>query len=127
MKSLLLFCSLIIVSCKGKMENLPEVVPLEHPAILEQEFIYELDDALTPECHASTVEVSNGVVIASWFGGTEEKNDDVGIWVARKTAGSWSTPTEVANGVQKDGTRYPSWNPVLFKPKEGPLFLFYKV
>lgn len=42
-------------------------------AIVTEEFIYEIKDALTPECHASTVEVSNGIVVASWFGGTEEK------------------------------------------------------
>ncbi|HCO84819.1 MAG TPA: sialidase [Arenibacter sp.] len=127
MRLLFLLCTLLVVSCKGKMEKLPEVVPLDHPAIVEQEFIYELEDALTPECHASTVEVSNGTVIASWFGGTEEKNDDVGIWVSRKTGGSWSTPKEVVNGVQEDGSRYPCWNPVLFKPKDQPLILFYKV
>lgn len=127
MRLLFLLCTLLVVSCKGKMEKLPEVVPLDHPAIVEQEFIYELEDALTPECHASTVEVSNGTVIASWFGGTEEKNDDVGIWVSRKTGSSWSTPKEVVNGVQEDGSRYPCWNPVLFKPKDQPLILFYKV
>ncbi|MEQ9583172.1 MAG: hypothetical protein RIM68_13625 [Arenibacter sp.] len=85
------------------MEKLPEVVPLDHPAIVEQEFIYELEDALTPECHASTLEVSNGTVIASWFGGTEEKIDDVGIWVSRNTSGSWSTPIEVVKGVLEVG------------------------
>jgi alpha-L-rhamnosidase len=127
MKTLLLLTALIILSCKGKMDKLPEVFPIDHPAIIEQEFIYELDHALTPECHASTVEVSNGVVIASWFGGTKEKNDDVGIWVSRKTGNSWSTPIEVANGVQADGSRFPSWNPVLYKPEGGPLMLFYKI
>src|SRR5690606_18607655 len=76
---------------------------------------------------ASTGEVSNGPVIASWLGGTEEKNDDVGLWVSRKSSGKWSTPREVVDGVQEDGPRYPCWNPVLFKPKDQPLFLFYKV
>ncbi|WP_084148854.1 sialidase family protein [Arenibacter latericius] len=127
MKSLFFLCSLILVSCKGKMEKLPEVIPLDHPAIIEQEFIYNLDKALTPECHASTVEVSNGTVVASWFGGTKEKNDDVGIWLSRKTGDTWSTPVEVANGIQDDGSRFPCWNPVLFKPKGQPLMLFYKV
>ena len=128
MRPLLLFlCALITISCKEKMDKLPEVLPIDHAAIVEQEFIYEIADALTPECHASTVAVSTGTVIASWFGGTKEKNDDVGIWVSRKTGGGWSTPIEVANGVQSDGSRYPSWNPVLYKPDGGPLMLFYKV
>ena len=118
----------------GQTKKLPKVVALEHPAVVVQEFIYNLDKALTPECHASTVAVSNEAVVASWFGGTKEKNDDVGIWVSRKENASWSVPTEVVNGVQEDGSRYPCWNPVLFKPiampdssKEQPLYLFYKV
>ncbi|MFS4418034.1 sialidase family protein [Maribacter sp. 2307ULW6-5] len=99
----------------------------EPTAVITEAFIYEIEDALTPECHASTVAVSNGVIVASWFGGTEEKNKDVGIWVSRKTNGSWTVPVEVVNGVQDNGMRYPCWNPVLFKPKGGPLHLYYKV
>ncbi|MCJ7468595.1 MAG: exo-alpha-sialidase, partial [Maribacter sp.] len=98
-----------------------------HPAIISEEFIYALDKALTPECHASTIAISNDAVIAAWFGGTKEKNVDVGIWLSRKQAGSWTIPIEVANGIQENGERYPCWNPVLFKPKDQPLFLFYKV
>ena len=33
----------------------------------------------------------------------------------------------VADGVSPDGTRYPTWNPVLFQPAGQPLHLFYKV
>ena len=94
-------------------------------AILKSEFIYE--QAPFPSCHASTiVEAGNGVV-AAWFGGTAEKNPDVGIWVSRRNQNGWSKVLEVANGVQKDGNRYPCWNPVLFQPARGPLMLFYKV
>ncbi|HET8736931.1 MAG TPA: exo-alpha-sialidase [Pricia sp.] len=114
-------------SSEPKNKALPKVVPINHPAVMTQEFIYDIENAPTPECHASTIAISQGTVIASWFGGTEEKNKDVGIWVSRNTDGTWSTPVEVANGVQKNGTRYPSWNPVLFKPKGQPLYLFYKV
>ncbi len=128
MRSFILLVSILtFIACKEKSFKVPEVVALDHPAVITQEFIYEMKDALTPECHASTVEVSNGTVVASWFGGTEEKNKDVGIWVAHKTASGWSTPVEVVNGVQEDGTRFPCWNPVLFKPKGAPLYLFYKV
>jgi len=122
----LVICSLVF-SGFAQEKKLPQVQPIDHPAINTQEFIYELENALTPECHASTVEVSNGTVVASWFGGTKEKNKDVGIWVSRRVAGPWSTPVEVVNGVQDDGTRHPCWNPVLFKPKNEPLQLFYKV
>ncbi|MDB4291853.1 exo-alpha-sialidase [Maribacter sp.] len=119
-------CTLTI-SAHGQERKLPEVQPIGHLSVNTEEFIYELENALTPECHASTIEISGTTVIASWFGGTKEKNKDVGIWVSRKEASVWSTPKEVVNGVQKDGTRYPCWNPVLFKPKNAPLHLFYKV
>jgi predicted neuraminidase len=79
------------------------------------------------ECHASTIaETPQGLVVA-FFAGTEEKNPDVGIWVCRDTAGKWTRPLEVANGIQNDSLRYPCWNPVLFQFKDGPLMLFFKV
>ncbi len=99
--------------------------------ILQTEFLYE--KAPFPSCHASTiVEATDGTLVSAWFGGTQEKHPDVGIWVSRKVNQAWTAPIEVANGVQYqkiDGTlvRYPTWNPVLFQPKHGPLLLFYKV
>jgi predicted neuraminidase len=98
----------------------------EPTAVLSSEFLYE--QAPYPSCHASTiVETREGELIAAWFGGTAEKNPDVGIWVSRREQGKWTPGVEVANGVQADGTRHPTWNPVLFQPKSGPLMLFYKV
>lgn len=88
-------------------------------------FIYET--APFPSCHASTITDTPGGPVAAWFGGTEEKHPDVGIWVSRFDGSKWSAPVEVANGVQPDGKRHPSWNPVLFQAKGGPLLLFYKV
>lgn len=96
------------------------------PAIVSSGFIYE--QAPYPSCHASTiVETRDGQMVAAWFGGTAEKNPDVGIWVARREAAGWTRSQEVANGMQPDRTRHPTWNPVLFQPKSGPLMLFYKV
>lgn len=96
-------------------------------AIVTREFIYE--QAPYPSCHASTlVETTRGEIVAAWFGGTREKHPDVGIWVARRENGRWTQGIEVANGVQPDGTRHPTWNPVLFQPRgDAPLMLFYKV
>jgi len=97
-----------------------------HPAVVSHTFIYE--QAPYPSCHASTVvETANGRLLAAWFGGTHEKHPDVGIWVSERVNGVWSPGVEVANGVQADGTRHPTWNPVLFQPRGGPLQLFYKV
>jgi predicted neuraminidase len=69
----------------------------------------------------------DGTLVAAWFGGTEEKHPDVGIWVSRTGNGKWSPPVEVANGKQADGSRLPCWNPVLFRPKGGSLHLYYKI
>jgi predicted neuraminidase len=80
-----------------------------------------------PSAHASTIVETRGGLVAAWFGGTRERNPDVGIWVSRHDGARWSAPVEVANGVQPDGARHPTWNPVLFQPSNGPLLLFYKV
>ena len=91
------------------------------------ELIYSLDDKPTPQCHASTIVETSSGLVAAWFGGTHERNPDVGIWTSRHASDRWSKPVEVANGMQSSDTRYPCWNPVLFNPKSGPLMLFYKV
>ncbi len=99
---------------------------------LEGSLIYALEARPTAQCHASTLAEGSGGLIAAWFGGTREKHPDVGIWVARRIGGRWTTPIEVANGVQDrpksdSSRRYPCWNPVLFQPRAGPLMLFFKV
>lgn len=97
-----------------------------HPAVVKAKFVY--DEAPYPQCHASTIaETSPGKLVAAWFGGTHERHPDVGIWVAYCEDGQWQEAVEVANGLQDDGTRYPTWNPVLFQAPEGPLYLYYKV
>ena len=94
--------------------------------VVQSEFIYET--APFPSAHASTiVETREGSLIAAWFGGTAERNPDVGIWLSRHESGRWTTPVEVVNGVQSPSLRHPTWNPVLFQPAAGPLMLFYKV
>ncbi|GAA0770476.1 sialidase family protein [Brevundimonas olei] len=98
----------------------------EGSAVVRSGFIYE--QAPYPQCHASTiVETSDGVMAAAWFGGTHEKHPDVCIWFARLEGGRWTEGARVADGVQDDGTRHPTWNPVLFQPPQGDLILFYKV
>jgi predicted neuraminidase len=104
--------------------------PLSHPgdgAYVSGELIYALDDKPTPQCHASTIVETPSGMVSAFFAGTNEKNDDVGIRVSRLVNGTWTRPEEVANGVQSKTLRYPTWNPVLFLPKGGPLMLFYKV
>src|SRR5262245_21823821 len=101
--------------------------------LIKSEFIYE--NAPFPQCHASTIAESKGGLVATWFGGTREKHPDVGIWVSRFEEGKWTTPIEVANGVESPEKRHPTWNPALYQMKSGmesgdkagPLLLFYKV
>jgi predicted neuraminidase len=89
---------------------------------------FTFESAPYPQVHASTiVETRAGTILAAWFGGTRERNPDVEIYVARYADGAWQPAVSVANGIQPGGTRLPTWNPVLFQPKDGPLTLFYKV
>src|SRR6516225_4411895 len=68
------------------------------PGVVSSEFIFE--KAPFPQCHASTLAETKGGLVAAWFGGTREKNPDVGIWVSRLEADKWSTPVQVADGKQ---------------------------
>lgn len=101
------------------------VLAAEQPGFVKSEFIYET--APFPSCHASTIAETESGLIAAWFGGTRERDPDVCIYVSRHENGQWTAPAEVANGVGFGEQRLPTWNPVLFQPKTGPLMLFYKV
>lgn len=122
----LMVLALTISVSAQKSFDIPALAKPGEGAYMKGELIYPLDGKPTPECHASTiVEVEDGL-IAAWFGGTGEKHKDVGIWVSMNLDGTWSKPVEVVDGFENDTLRYPTWNPVLFKPKDGPLMLFYK-
>lgn len=73
---------------------------VDRKGILVDEFLYETTSF--PECHGATiVELPNGDLVGSFFGGTKEKNPDCCIWVCRKPKGSdtWSEPILAADGV----------------------------
>ncbi len=126
------FVALMVSGNQGRTERLysfssnlrTAFSPTSNEGILKSEFIYET--APFPSCHASTLVEVKGGLLAAWFGGTDERKPDVGIWVSRFDGKRWSTVTEIFNGVQ-EGKRYPCWNPVLFQPKTGALLLFYRV
>ncbi len=89
-------------------------------------FVFDPDNPPTPACHAATIVALADRLVVAWFGGTHEKNPDVGIWVAASRGldpgeGDWEAPRQVADG---DGQA--CWNPVLADTAEG-LLLFYKV
>ncbi len=81
------------------------------------------DDKPFAQCHASTlIHLTDGTFITAWFGGTREKDDDVGIWMTKGAPGHWEKPFEVAK-INNE----PHWNPVLFQSPSGKIFLFFKV
>ncbi|HEU6447220.1 MAG TPA: sialidase family protein [Verrucomicrobiae bacterium] len=92
---------------------------------MKSEFIFT--HAPFPSCHASTIAETKSGLVAAWFGGTAERNPDVCIYVSRIENGRWTPPVAVADGVGFATNRFPTWNPVLFQPRNGPLMLFYKV
>lgn len=93
--------------------------------IVIDEFIF--DTASFPESHAATIAETPTGLVAAWFGGTKERNPDVEIRVSRRVRGKWTAPVSVADGVQNDTLRYPTWNPVLYQVPGGELLLFYKI
>lgn len=128
MTTLCVFAAFTWTACaQPSRSDLPQTALPGTGACLSGELIYSLDDRPTPQCHASTLAETPSGIIAAWFGGTQEKNPDVGIWTSRLVNGRWSRPVEVANGIQNDSLRYPCWNPVLFQVQDGPLMLFFKV
>ena len=76
------------------------------PGVVVSEFIYQ--QAPFDECHASTIaRAHGGRLVAAWFGGTEEGDNDVGIWLSRQTDAGWTAPQEAANGTRSSFSRQP--------------------
>lgn len=84
-----------------------------------------------PSVHASTIAEVRDTLVVAWFGGAYESAPNVEIWLARRASrddgAAWTQPVSVANGVQLDGRRFPTWNPVLDAPGGARLVLYYKV
>ncbi|WP_254778594.1 exo-alpha-sialidase [Pedobacter sp. ok626] len=93
--------------------------------IITDEFLYE--KASFPSCHSATIAETPTGLVAAYFGGTKERNPDVEIYISRKVNGTWLAPVSVANGIQNEKLRLPTWNPVLYQVPGGDLLLFYKI
>ncbi len=95
--------------------------------VLEDRLIYA--EAPFPQCHAATIEqMTDGRMIAAWFGGTREGADDVCIYTSvREKDGRWSEPALAADGILCDTLRKACYNPVLFQHKNGELALYFKI
>jgi len=95
------------------------VIPVAQAAS-PAEFIFTT--APFASAHASNVvELRNGDLLASWFGGSAEGKPDVAIWGSRRSAGQWSEPAELARE-----PNIATYNPVMFHTRDGRLWLYYK-
>ena len=118
----LLIFGLYSCNSSGNEPSKKEEVSEQNQSSPIKEFVFG-DDIPFPESHASTlIKLDGGQFIIAWFGGTKEKNDDVGIWMTKGTPGNWDKPFEVAK-IRNDA----HWNPVLFKSKQGKIYLYFKV
>ena len=97
-------------------------------AMVLSEYVF-INSPLFKSCHsASIVELPDGELLCTFFAGTREAAPDVEIYITRKPInGEWTEPVSVADGVEPDGDRMATGNPVLFMNKKEKLFLFYKV
>lgn len=109
----------------SKTDELPANVETNPKKIIvsaEREWIFT--EKPTDSCHASTVlPLDNGTVVAAWFAGTSESDDDVKILTSvRGTDGKWSSPLRVSAD-----PNVAHWNPVLFQNDDGTITLYFKV
>jgi len=82
-------------------------------------------------CHAVTIaETGKDTLLYAWFGGDHEGAKNVAIWGSYRYTNQknqWGKVILLAKGLDSAGNAQPCWNPVLFKTRDGVLFLDYKV
>ncbi len=89
---------------------------------VKKEMIFD-EKKPTLNCHASTVlPLPDGEILAAWFGGTQESDNDVDIWLSIRSTGKWCEPQRITAD-----ENMPHWNPVLFLRLDGTVCLFFKV
>jgi predicted neuraminidase len=95
-------------------------LPASKKAIVLEEYVFLKGP--TRDCHSSTLlELANGDLLCTWFGGTRENHPDVNIWLARKPKGGrWQAPVSVADGGGKT-----CFNPVLVQLQGGDIQIYY--
>ena len=98
-------------------------IGLEGDPVVLSEFVFAEAGEGFPSSHSSDLlELENGDLLCTWFGGSKEGANDVEVWLSRKPRnGNWTTPEKVT----EDATRT-VFNPVLFQPRGGDVMLFYK-
>jgi predicted neuraminidase len=119
----MILASIVLACSPSKTESesgtVPSTVTLRE---VTRSMIFESHPGFA-QAHASTVvSPGKGTYLVAWFGGSHDKHDDVGIWMAKGDGTAWTEPRVVAK-VRND----PHWNPVLHRDRDGQLILFFKV
>ncbi len=106
-----------LILANGQQQN--EVSPGKQ-AIVVEEFVFI--DSPTKDCHASSLlELSNGDLLCTWFGGTRERHPDVNIWLARKPKGGvWQKPRSICDMGDQS-----LFNPVLVLLRGGDIQIYF--
>lgn len=141
----------ISADSKSPIVNQSSSVSEASASVISNEFLYE--NASFPECHSATIaELPNGDLVATYFGGTKERNPDCCIWVSRKPKGAkeWLAPVLAAHGkmpfsemgltreeilkeklngeITLRDSRKAAWNPVIFYNKANKqLEIYFKL
>ena len=72
------------------------------------------------------VQTADGLLVA-WVGASQVDGPDACIYLARKQGNTWSVPQKVASTIHaKTGIQKACSSPVLFKPANSSLMLFYR-
>ena len=76
-----------------------QTAPPTASPIVRSEFIFER--APFPSSHASTIVETGDTLVAAWFGGTKERDPDVGIWLSRRDHSEWSPPMKIGSAPER--------------------------
>lgn len=115
-------CMALLSGCNPRKDSDDAKRDTARVRLIKRDFIFG-DDRPFAQCHASTLlRTDDGKFLVAWFGGTREKDPDVGIWLSKGEPGHWSEPVEIAK-IREDA----HWNPVLFRDRSGVITLFFKV
>lgn len=126
-KKIYLFIAVVMASTPLYAGMQQDSTKAHRAGIVLEEFVYTKADF--PQSHSATImELEGGGLLCAFFGGTRERHPDVEIKISHKEpGGTWTAPVSVADGVQAEGDRLPTWNPVLFQNNKGEILLYYKV
>jgi alpha-L-fucosidase len=125
-----LFLIVIFSVIKGSIlaQSSKKIIKQPHFQIVDSGNVFQ--SAPFKACHASTiVETGKDTLLYAWFGGDHEGAKNVEIWGCYRylnQIGQFGNVFQLAKG-KDDSGQQPCWNPVLFKAKDGTLFLDYKV